>query len=220
MISISKEIEKIIKNQPFLIEALNEGLINISSLARSLQPELEKKLYKPVSLASIIMSLKRMPAIPGLQTSGKLKNVLSGLGNITVRSNLSEYTYENSETLIDKQKTLLHDFSNRKDVFYTFSCGVAETTIITGNIATSEILYIFGKEKLLNSFENLTSITVKLPINNNEQIGLYYQFFRNLAWDGINVYEVISTTNEFSILIHDKDTALAFEVFRKMKSDI
>lgn len=41
MKSISSVVESLIKEKPYLEEALAQDLINISSLARALQPEIE-----------------------------------------------------------------------------------------------------------------------------------------------------------------------------------
>lgn len=216
MISITQGLTQIINSKPFLTESLNDGIINLSSLGRAIKDELELIVKKEVSIPAIIMALKRMPVTNTSRPTKKMKALLSGLGNITVRSNLSEYTFLNTESLISKQKLLLNKADKRKDSFYTFSSGVSETTIVTGNIAEGEMLTIFKNEKLINKKHNMSSITVLLPAGNQEIPGLYYHFFKNLAWKGITIYEVISTTNEITILINEKDTSIAFEVFRNI----
>ena len=217
MISIAQGISQIIQNRPFLSESLNDGIINLSSLARVIKSDLEVIVKKEISTAAIIMALKRMPPSNISKPSRKMKSLLSNLGNITIRSNLSEYTFVNTETLASRQKLLLSRAGKRKDSFYTFSSGVSETTIVTGNIQESEMLSIFKNEKLLNKKLDLSSITILLPSGNQEMPGLYYLFFKNLAWKGITVIEVISTTHEITILINEKDTSAAFEVFRNIQ---
>jgi len=46
---------------------------------------------------------------------------------------------------------------------------------------------------------NLSAISIYLPKGNSKVSGLYYQIFKRLAWDKITLYEVVSTTNEFTI---------------------
>ena len=55
MITIAQIIEDQIKKSPFLEEALVKGIINYSSLARKLQPIVEKKLVKNVKEGAIVM---------------------------------------------------------------------------------------------------------------------------------------------------------------------
>lgn len=217
MISIAQGLVQIIHSRPFLTESLTDGIINLSSLARIIKDDLEFIVKKEVSVPAIIMALKRMPFSSTDKPSKKMKVLLSNLGNITVRSNLSEYTFLNTESLVSKQKQLLNKADKRKDSFYTFSSGVSETTIVTGNISEKEMNAIFINEKLLNKKHTLSSITILLPAGNQEMPGLYYLFFKNLAWKGITVIEVISTTHEITVLINEKDTSAAFDVFRNIQ---
>jgi NTP pyrophosphatase (non-canonical NTP hydrolase) len=44
--SIAQAVDRLISQSPFLEEALTDNLINVSSLARKLRPEVEKMLEK------------------------------------------------------------------------------------------------------------------------------------------------------------------------------
>ncbi len=57
MMSISQVVEQVIKNRPYLTESLAAGIINVSSLARQLQPEIEKALRREVNTGAIVMAL-------------------------------------------------------------------------------------------------------------------------------------------------------------------
>ena len=103
------------------------------------------------------------------------------------------------------------------DFFYTISQGVYETTVVLSDQIKEEIPRIFEGEKLISNSYGLSSITIKLPMENVEQPGLYYYIFRKLAWEGINIFEVVSTSNEFTILLKDKDIDRAFSVIKRMK---
>ena len=50
-------------------------------------------------------------------------------------------------------------------------------------------------------------------------IWFYYYIFKMIAWYGITVLEVISTTNEFSIVVEQKNINDAFSVLMKIKMD-
>ena len=49
MVSISHVVEDIVKHRPYLSESLAAGIINVSSLARQLQPDVERALQKGVN---------------------------------------------------------------------------------------------------------------------------------------------------------------------------
>ena len=66
--------------------------------------------------------------------------------------------------------------------------------------------------------EGLSAISINLPQDNSKIAGLYYHFFKRLAWEGIVLYEVISTTNEFTILVEDEYVDQAFAAIKRVKS--
>jgi hypothetical protein len=60
---------------------------------------------------------------------------------------------------------------------------------------------------------------MKLPTVNTEISGVYYYLLKKIAWEGINVSEVISTTNEFTIVVDTKIVSKAFTVLMDLKSE-
>jgi len=58
MTTISESVNEIVSRKPFLEETLATGLINLSSLAREIQPEVCEKLNKDVKHGAIVMALK------------------------------------------------------------------------------------------------------------------------------------------------------------------
>ena len=69
MKTIAQSINTIISRKPFLAELLAEGIINISSLARKIKPELEDLLRKPVQNGAVVMALNRFIPQTDLQTT-------------------------------------------------------------------------------------------------------------------------------------------------------
>jgi hypothetical protein len=64
---------------------------------------------------------------------------------------------------------------------------------------------------------DLASITIKLPIVNTEISGIYYYILKHLAWEGINIVEVVSTANEFTVVVKSDDIDSAFSVLMQLK---
>ena len=76
---------------------------------------------------------------------------------------------------------------------------------------------IFENEFLINSVLELASITIKLPKENQQQSGIYYFILKQLAWADISLQEVISTTNEMTIVVKEKDINQTFAILMDMK---
>ena len=217
MLTIPNAVEEVIKKKPFLEGALVEGLINLSALARQLKPEIEKQVGKAVNDSAVIMALNRLVPRLELMSAMKFKKVVENIGDIIVRSNLADFAFTNSATLYEKQAILLDRVRNMKDVFCTFSQGIYETTLVVSSSIVPLVDEIFRDEHKISQTQHLSSITVKLPAENAICPGVYYYIFKELAWDNINIAEVISTTNEFTVVISDDDIHRAFTILMEAK---
>lgn len=218
MKTISSVVEQYIKSKPFLLSSLSQGIINLTSLARIMMPELEAHLGKDVKQGAVVMSLKRLSEELDFKINYKISKVLKNIGEITVRSSLTDFTYVISETLLENQAKLISEINKKQDIFYTSSRGVNETNIVISTSVELLIEAIFKNEKLTHKIENLSSITVKLPQENISTPGIYYYIFQKLAWEGIIIHEVISTTNEFTIIVSDDQIDVAFKVIKDLKN--
>jgi hypothetical protein len=218
MNTISSVVEQYIKSKPFLLSSLSQGIINLTSLSRIMMPELESHLGKEVKQGAIVMALKRLSEELDFKINYKISKVLKNIGEITVRSSLTDYTFVISDTLLENQARLLAEINKAHDIFYTSSRGVNETNIVVSNSIASTIETIFRGEKLTHKIEDLSSITVKLPQENISTPGVYYYIFQRLAWEGIIIHEVISTTNEFTIIVSDDQIDIAFKVIKDLKN--
>ena len=220
MLSIPVAVETVIKRKPFLEGALVEGLINLSALARQLKPEVEKMVGKEVNDSAVIMALNRLVPRLELISTMKVKRVVENMGDIIVRSDLSDYTFVNSPSLYPRQAELLNRIREQKNVFCTFSQGIYETTLIVSEQLNDLVKNIFAEETKIADNHDLSLITVKLPSDNTICPGVYYYLFKELAWDSINVVEVISTTNEFTIVVGDDDIHRAFSILMEAKKNV
>ncbi|WP_396142596.1 aspartate kinase [Flavobacterium sp.] len=218
MNTISSVVEQYIKSKPFLLSSLSQGIINLTSLSRIMMPDLQLHLGKEVKQGAIVMALKRLSEELDFKINYKISKVLKNIGEITVRSSLTDYTFVISDTLLENQARLLAEINKAHDIFYTSSRGVNETNIVVSNSIASTIETIFRGEKLTHKIEDLSSITVKLPQENISTPGVYYYIFQRLAWEGIIIHEVISTTNEFTIIVSDDQIDVAFKVIKDLKN--
>jgi aspartokinase len=219
MTTISETVNEIVSRKPFLEETLASGLINLSSLAREIQPEVCEKLNKDVKHGAIVMALKRLKPTINFQINHRVKKVIGLLGDIIVRSNLVDFTFRNTPTLIKAQTRLLEKIARRDDVFFTFSKGIYETTIILSDSMEAEVLEIFKDEKMIYKIKNLSSITIKLPEDVAQVFGVFYHILKKLAYEGINIFELVSTTHEFTIIVNDEVVDSAFSVLKRIKND-
>ncbi len=216
MKTIGETVKQLIRETPFLEEALDEGLINISSLSRKLKPQVEKELDKKVQTGAIIMAIKRYDPGYSYKLKFGIKQFVSNLGDLIVQSGLMHYTFENSNTFSEKHRKLINSISGDQ-IYYSVSRGIFETTVVVSNSTTKLIEDIFAEEKLIFQKYSLSSITLRLPKKRDETTGFFYYILKNLALENINIEELISTTNEFTILVGEDDIDRAFSILMRLK---
>lgn len=219
MRTIAAVVEHYIKSKPFLLSALSQDIINLTSLARLMTPDIEAELGKGVKQGAIVMALKRLSEDLDFRVHHRILKVMKNIGEITVRSSLVDYTFALSESILDVQAKLIGALKNEIDVFYTSSRGVNETNIVVSESVAPIVESLFRREKLLQKTGDMASITVKLPQENISVPGVYYYIFQRLAWEGVVINEVISTTNEFTIIVDETQVNEAFKVIKDLKSD-
>ena len=218
MRTIATCVEEILVSQPFLEDALTRNILNFSALAEELRDPISKMLRKPVKSGAIMMALRRYSPPKEMANKIKLNKVLQNLGDITVRSDLSDYTFKNSGSLANSHLKTLEIIKDDPQIFYTFTRGVHESNVLITTSLKDKIEVFYENEICTSVKDHLSAITIGLPKENTKIAGLYYQFFKRLAWEGIALYEVVSTTNEFTILVEDDVVDKAFSAVKGLKN--
>ncbi|MCC8358633.1 hypothetical protein [Salinimicrobium sediminilitoris] len=214
MKTISTCVHDIIKHQPFLDDALARNIINFSSLAVDLQPQVEKEMRKPVKQGSIIMALRRYHPKRSKFTTKNFRE----LGDMIVRSGITEYTYLNSQNIVARKAELLHEIKDQTGIFLNYSSNFQESNFLVSTSLQPLIEKIFQEEQLVSISEELSSITIALPEKNTKTVGLYFYIFKLLAYEGIPVYEIISTSNYFTLFLEKEYLNQAFLLMNEIKS--
>ncbi len=213
MKTISTCVHDMIKHQPFLDDALARNIINFSSLAADLQPQVEKEMRKPVKQGSIIMALRRYHPKRSKFSSNNFRK----LGDMIVRSGITEYTYLNSKDTIAKKARLLESVKDQTGIYLNYSSNYQESNFLVSTSLQPAIEKIFKEEKLVSVSGELASITITLPEKNTKTVGLYFYIFKLLAYEGIPVYEVISTSNYFTLFLEKEYVNQAFLLMNEIK---
>ncbi len=200
MITVPEATKVIVERSRYLSEAIGKGLINHSSLARYIRPEIEQMLIKDVSVASIIMALKRFEK--EFKPRYNTVNIFKEKPMIMLRSGLVYFSIEN--------KFLIPKIQDLSDEFMLLSIGTSATSVV----ASKKAFELFIKTNLV--VLGVTALTIKLPEEANTVSGVYYFFLKSLAWDGVNIIEIFSSGNELTIVLKDSDAAIAYQIITSL----
>lgn len=214
MLTVPEAAEKIINRSRYLSEAISKGIINVSSLARYIKPELEQLLEKKVSYPAVVMALNR------LSTQIKPKYVSNSIfknpPDMIMRSNLIEICVSNSNNLVEKYPSLLKLSQTNEKHFLAITQGIFDTTIVASKDLSSTIKNLIKQESIEAEFTNLSSITIKLPKEAISTPGIFYFFLKSLAWEGVNIVEIISSYLEFTLILPEKETNRTFSILQSL----
>lgn len=214
MKTITTCVHDIIRHQPFLDDAIARDIVNFSGLAADIQPEVEKEMRKPVKLGSIIMALRRYAP---QRTKINMKS-LREMGDIVVRSGITEYTFLNSKTIIANKAKLLEEVKDQTGVYLNISSNYQESNILVSSTLKNVVEKYFRSEVRVTVKDELSSITIALPKNSSQTVGLYFYIFKLLAYEGIPVFEMISTSNYFALFLEKEYVNKAFLLMNEIKA--
>lgn len=206
MITIAKRVEELIQQWPMLKEGIELDLLNVSSVARYLKPEVEKEVGERISEAAVLMAIRRYQKKGGVTRGARRPQ--DYLGDLSLRSNLHDITYTNSPTLSKKLTEIAQSFSNQH--YLTISRGLLQTSIILHSEELPRVLELLQSEHLEMRVDALSAITLQIKRGYGQLPGILAFPLTLLAWRGIPVVEIVSTYDELNIILHQTDVQKAF----------
>ncbi|MDO8269493.1 MAG: hypothetical protein Q7T54_02375 [Candidatus Levybacteria bacterium] len=212
MITVPEATKKIVERSRYLSEAISKNLINHSSLARYIQPEIETMLIKKVSKGSIVMALKRLEA--SLKPKYSKGSIFKSPPEMMVRSGMFLTTIKRTK---ETEEIVGKIFLNRvKGTFSSVTIGATEFQIVGNLVLFEKLEKNLNKNLFVSTNQNISQITIYLPDLASKTPGIYYFFLKSLAWEGINILGSASTTAEFTLFFEDHDINRAFEVLSSL----
>ena len=217
MPTVSHIVKKIVSEQPFVEEALGNGIISIANLAENMMPRVEKEFGSKVKQAAVVMAIRRYAEeIAGHRKKTKSFNYA---GEIIMKSNICDFTVIKSNTLLAKLKNI-HNLVNfeRGDTLNVI-VGNNQVSVIINEKYMKKLEKFLSGEKILNKENGLVSLTIIFTSDDFLHTpGIIFDIVRKLAWEGINIYEIVSTMTELSFILSKDDSMKAYEVLQEIVS--
>jgi len=200
MITVPEASKIIIERSRYLSEALSKDLINLSSLARYIKPEIEDMLMKKVSNGALIMALKRIKK--------DQKPKVSHVKFFKIPPQLKAVT-----------ELTLYRFSNKK---YFDAQIFTQTESFISSTKEETVIVISSNNTNLKGFnsriDNVGAIIISLPDGSENIPGVHYFFLKSIAWEGINIIETFSNSKKYILIFYIHDLHRAFRVITSLFS--
>ncbi len=215
MVTASHLAKKIVSGNSFLIEAMSRQLISYGSLAEQIKPEIERELGKKVKESAIVMALRRYEE--ELKRYDKAIAHFKFKGEIMMRTNIMDFSVEKSSNLLTKIKNIysLVDFG-RGDTL-NIILGSNEVSIAANEKYKEKLADFLKGEKILNKEFGLVALTVVFESKSFfDTPGVIFSAIRKLAWEQINIFEIVSTMTELTFILSKKDSMKAYNALQEL----
>ena len=71
-------------------------------------------------------------------------------------------------------------------------------------------------EKIINKESNLVALTMRFADDFIHTPGVIFTIIRKLAWENINIFEVVSTLSEMTLILRKADSIKAYEALQRL----
>jgi len=215
MVTVSHLVKKAVSENSFLLEAMGKELISHGNLAEQLKPEIEKELGKKLKESAIVMALRRYEE--ELQGYDKKIRKFSFKGEIIMRTNIIDFNVVKSQSLLAKIKNLYSLVNFERGGILNVILGNNEISIITNEKYREKLSDFLKVEKILNKEVDLVALTISFTGDGFfDTPGVIFTAVRKLAWEGVNIYEIVSTMTELTFILSNKDSMRAYNVLHEL----
>lgn len=210
--SVSSCVKRIVDRSPFIHEMLINGILSFSNYASSIQGEVQKAYGKEVKSSAIVMALRRYAE--ELRKGNQKKNVGNVEYGIVMKTNIFDLNLVRRDSFISKLGVLYGQISTEKGDFLNITLGSHEVSLAVSEKYRSLVNELAKDEDVLNKMDDLVALSLVFTGDFLQTPGIVYEAVRHLAWEQINVIEIVSTMNELTFVIKREDSMKAFDVLQ------
>src|SRR3989338_8646960 len=214
MATISHLVKHLIKDKPFLQEALANKLISYGNLAEQLTAKIEEELGKKVKHSAVVMALRRYS--DEIEEEHQQVKPFNYKSEIIMKTNVCDICVLRKPTLMKKLSKLYDMVNFDKGDTLNIILGNFEVSIVTNEKYKDKVLQFLKSEKILNKESNLVALTMRFSDDFIHTPGVVFSVIRKLAWENINLFEIVSTLSELTLILKKDDAIRAYDTLQKL----
>jgi aspartokinase len=214
MVTISHIVKKMVHERPMLQETMRQGIISYGALAEKLKKPIESELGKKVKESAIIMALRRHSDELEEISDSKVSSLFGQ--DIVMKSGIADLAVVKSPSLASKLEKLYKIVDFDKGDILNLIHGNYEVSIIVNEKHIGAVLKVMQSEKVIMREKNLVAITMSISKEHLYTPGTLFTAVRKLAWDNVNIFELISTTTELIFIVSRKDSIRAYNSLQEL----
>lgn len=214
MVTIAHLTEKLVSEKPFLQEALYRKIVNYHGLAEELQPEIEALLQEKVKLSAIAIALHRYAEKLG-ETYVKKIN-WGPQAHLSMKSEIIEISVKKTNSVFYLLPKMFESVNFEEGGTLNFINGNYDVSIVTNSQYKKRFLELLENEEIIEVNDNLVALSFRYAPELRRTPGLLHQMIRLLAWENINILELVETMAESIFILSEDDSLRAFKQLHKL----
>src|SRR3989338_3467384 len=215
MATVSHIVKKIVNGQPFVEEALGRGIISFGNLAEQMLPKIEKELGKKIRHAAVVMALRRHA--DEISEHSKKTKQFDLAGEMLMKTNICDFTIVKTPSLLAKLKQIQTLVNFERGDTLNVILGNNEVSVVINERHIQKLSQFLSGEKILNKEQGLVALTIIFTRDDFLHTpGIIFNVIRKLAWENINIYEIVSTMTELAFILSKKDSMKAYDVLQEL----
>jgi aspartokinase len=212
MVNISHLVREHVDRRPLLQEAIIEGIVNFGSVADKLKPMIEKVLQKKVKHSAVVMALHRY--------SEDLKQPYSKKfdysSEIIIKTGICDVILVKSPELFERLKKAYDLVDYDKGDTLNIVLGNSEVSLVVSERILEHLKRLLHGIRIIIIEHKLVSIALRFNEKFQSTPGVIANIARKLAWDNINIVEIVSTMTELNVIIHEVNLTRAYQTLQEL----
>ena len=214
MPTVAHLVQQHVRRLPHLEQFIARDLVSFHRLARDLRPSLEAELGKEVEEGAVVMALSRLRDRMGQRLEEQQANPLWEKIQISMREGAVEIDLRKGAHTEDATHRLRTLLDGAPDDIFNIVSGQYEITLIASAKYEKKFLSALKGENIIHIERDLSFLYLRFPQEILYVPGFYERVLSELAWENINVFELVSTLNELILVLKSKDAARAYDLLR------
>jgi hypothetical protein len=214
MVTVANVVEKYVHDKPVVYEAMEQGIVSFSNLAEQLLPEIKHELKKEIKLSAVVMALRR--TAEKIKDKHKKPKGFDLSSEILMKTGLCDISVVKSPSFFTKVKKMNEQVDYTRGDVLNIIHGTYELSIVTNMKYKKNMLNLLEGEQIINIEENLVALSLSFSKDFMYTPGIIFNASRCLSWEGVNIFELVSTLTELTFIVPENDSIKGYKALRKM----
>ena len=215
MASVSSIVKSLVNGNKLLHEAACQGILNYAAVAEKIKERVEKESGKPVKESAIVMALRRYAETAAEKDKVHQPDMKSEL---IMKTGLAYLSFSKTPDFLEKLETFYRELDPGRDILNVIQ-GNYETSIITNGRYVQRLKKLLEAGSISVTERELVSLSITFAKEFSYTPGIIFSITRKLYWEGINIFELITTPTELTFLFNKKDSMKAYNAIQEMMDE-